>query len=342
VLYRANVLSFIDRMAERGARPFLLLPNSNPHLGGEALLWWQRVVEKADLVRQVYFNATTVSALGPLLGSRRLRTRMRDAARALIAAGFPPSRIGLMLGFHSGSATSGRAGLQPREAWFQYVKLNALAARQVAAELGLGTVWSWGWGTFNEVGNDPDKPTAACVYLWTRDPALCDGPSVAGTSFNTSRTEGQIVLPPGVQCTFVVGQISRASVDRAAAITRDRQQALTALFARVVQRARIAVRPAEITRAETTIVKRRFSGRRAAYLRELRRRKVTLDFARSVIADELRRPRLATVVGPDVNGWTVAGQTKALDTATCLADELPAIGDIRLASELPFLRLSSV
>ena len=29
-------------------------------------------------------------------------------------------------------------------------------------------------------GNDPDKPKAACAWLWTRDHALCDAPALAG------------------------------------------------------------------------------------------------------------------------------------------------------------------
>ena len=35
-----------------------------------------------------------------------------------------------------------------------------------------------------------------------RDPALCDGPGAAGPDFDASRTEGQIALPPGIQCSL--------------------------------------------------------------------------------------------------------------------------------------------
>src|SRR5947208_9173287 len=56
--------------------------------------------------------------------------------------------------------------------------------------------------SFSTAGNDPDKPAAVCVYLWARDPKLCDGPYAAGAGFDASRTEGQIVLPSNVRCTF--------------------------------------------------------------------------------------------------------------------------------------------
>ena len=92
-----------------------------------------------------------------------------------------------MLEFVSG--VYGRNGLKPASAWFDYVKLNALAARQVARELGLPTVWSWGWATYTEKSPfDADKQAAACVYLWTRSQSACDGPAAAGPDFDTSLT----------------------------------------------------------------------------------------------------------------------------------------------------------
>ena len=181
--YRANVLVLLQRLAERGARPFLLLP-SNPYVDREEAVWWQQAAQVADLVREVYFSARTITGHGVLVGSRTLRVRMRDAVDHLTDVGVPPARIGLMLGFQSGGIY-GRHGLQPREAWLRFVKLNALAARHVARERGVGTVWSWGWGTFNTWGADADKPLAACVYLLTRDSSLCDAPSASGPAFNT-------------------------------------------------------------------------------------------------------------------------------------------------------------
>lgn len=332
VQYRANVLSFLRQLAVRGARPFLLVP-SDPSTAGEAASWWQQAAQVADVVREVYFRAPVISAMGPLLGSRAFRQRMRTAVSSLTGIAVPPTRVGLMLGFQSGGIY-GRAGLQPRAAWLQFVKLNALAARQVARELGVGTIWSWGWGTFGPAGADADKPTAACVYLWTRDSSLCNAPAAAGPDFNASLTEGQIVLPAGAHCSVAGGVIASSSLERAARLTGDRAAAFTALFARAVQRARLRVPATAVLQAERGIVRRHFAGSRRRYLRALERRRVTLSFARGVIADELRRRGIA-----DAPAWTVAEQTKALETAICLRDELPASGDERLADRIVFLRL---
>jgi hypothetical protein len=340
--YRADVLALLDGLARRGSRPFLLLPNSQPNLDGDSLLWWQRVAQSADLVRQVYLNAPTVMAQTPLLASRTLRMRLRDAAQRLLSIGLPAARVGLMLGFHSGNTLSGRSGLQPREAWLEYVKLNALAVRQVAGELGLGSIWSWGWGTFNDAGADPDKPAAACVYLWTRGARLCDGPAAAGPAFDTSLTEGQIDFPASVQCTFGPDRIQRSAVEAASALTHDPTLGFSAVFARVVQRAQVRVTSAQILAAQARIIRTKFRGKRASYLAALKRAGLTAATAQNVIADELRRTELAQPAGGDVKGWTETRERAALDAAICRGDELPAVADVRLATYAPFLKLAPV
>ena len=71
--------------------------------------------------------------------------------------------------------------------------------RQVTKELGLESIWSWGWATFSAAGIDRDKAAAACVYLWARDSRLCDGPKAAGAKFDASVGVGQLgSLPKGV------------------------------------------------------------------------------------------------------------------------------------------------
>ena len=59
------------------------------------------------------------------------------------------------------------------------MQIETLAAKEVAGELGLPTLWSWGWATYIPTPPDADKPAAACVYLWARDQSLCDGPATA-------------------------------------------------------------------------------------------------------------------------------------------------------------------
>jgi hypothetical protein len=333
--YRNDVLLLLSRLAQRGARPFLLSP-SNPNTAGDAAAWWHTVASVSDVVREVYFPAPSIVAQGPLLGSRALRVKLRTAVRSLTGIGVPASRVGLMLGFQSGGIY-GRVGLQPLASWLEFVKLNALAARQVAQELGPATIWSWGWGTFNTAGADPDKPAAACVYLWTRDPSLCDGPALGGADFDTSLTEGQILLRPGVQCSVAGGSILTATLTATTRLAGSRDAAFTALLERAVQRGAYPVPGSAILAAERGVVSRRFAGNRRNYLRYLSARRVTLAQARGVLADELRRKTL----GAATPAWSVAQENTALQTATCLGDELPTAGDVRLAARFAPLQLAS-
>ena len=166
--YRANVLALVRGLAARGARPFLLI-NSEPYIGSDdAAAWWRAVAQVADVVPEVYFNGLQLYRQGPVVANRRLRAAFRRNVARLVAIGIPVTRIGIMLGFQSAPGTGGRERLG-RQEWFQVVKWQGLSARQVAGEMKIATVWSWGWGTFSEAGRDPDKPDAACVYLWARD-----------------------------------------------------------------------------------------------------------------------------------------------------------------------------
>ena len=286
--YRANVLALLGGLSARGARPFLLI-SSQPYTRGEAGEWWRQAGQVSDLVPEVYFNASSVMKLGVVLGSRRVRTVMRAAIAAYTDLGISPSRLGMVLGFQT--SPGGRAGLQPSAAWFRYVKLYTLAARQVATELGVGTVWSWGWGTFSAGGADPDpdKPAAACVYLWARDQSLCDGPGTAGPGFDTSLDEGQILLAEGVQCALGSRSFSTAAVGELAQVTGDAGVALSILYARMVEGGRTPVPADRVLDFERRLVSLRFGGSRTAYLAALRSRGATVAVARGAIEDALRR-----------------------------------------------------
>ena len=52
---------------------------------------------------------------GIILGSRRMRTTMRNAIAAYTAIGIPVSKLGMVLGFQSGPGAGGREGLSPRD-----------------------------------------------------------------------------------------------------------------------------------------------------------------------------------------------------------------------------------
>ena len=143
-------------------------------------------------------------------------------------------------------------------------------------------VWSWGWPSFSVAGNDPDKPAAACVYLWTRDPKLCDGPALAGAGFNASLTEGQIELPAERALhASARGTIAKSDVARAAALTGDLGSAATALL-----RTRRAARRAAGRSAD------RARGRARDRARPLRRQRRALPRrARCGAPDARRRAR---------------------------------------------------
>lgn len=346
--YRANVLALVRRLAERGAVPVLLI-HGNPVFAGEAAPWWREVGALGHVVYEAYYKAPNIARLGRIVGPRRVRLGMRSIVRSLVAAGVPRRRIGLMLGFQTSPGKAGREGLQPSSAWFRYVKWNALAARQVAEDERLTTIWSWGWGTLGPNAADPDKPAAACVYLWARNSRLCDGKTAAGPGFDASLVEGPIAVPDAHQCLSVAGKLPRATVAAHVALTRDLDAAITATFVRQVLRKAIAVPSAEVTAAEDAVVARAFGGLRDAYLAELQRSGVSVAVARGILEDSVRRERIAALAGPLAPlTWVADRVSAAIETATCRGDRLPGGGDfprtdrresagVPLGAALPFL-----
>ena len=290
--YRANVLDVLRQIAGRGALP-LLLVSARPYTGGEALDWWLRASEVSYLIREVYFPSPPVMRSGAVIGSRTMRRTFREGVAPLSAIGIPPERLGLVLGFQSGLGKGGREGLLPTSTWLRFVKLQTLAAKQVAGELELGTVVSWGWGTFDQAGADADKPKAACVYLWARDEGLCDGLAAAGAGFNASRDEGQITLAATERCNLDGTRLKKADVAALAAVTRDSDVALSGLFARTVESAGHPVAASRVLEIERSIVDVRFGGSRASYESALRAKRASVAIARGIIADQLRREDIA-------------------------------------------------
>ncbi len=244
----------------------------------------------SDIVQEVYFKAPAIYAQGPLAG-RNLRVAFRAALAPYLALGIQPARLGLMLGFQSGPDQGGREGLQPLAAWLQVVKLQALASYQVALDTQLQSVWSWGWGTFNASGADKDKPVAACVYLWARNPALCpQAPTLAGPGFDLSRSDGLIQLPPNILCNFQGGQLTVSDRDAASRLAGGPVRALTALLERsILTTAAPTVTSNDVRKAERGIIAVRFDGDRQAFLDALARKGLTEDDAFQILGDQLRR-----------------------------------------------------
>jgi len=295
--YRANVLEFLRRLAADGGQPWLLV-NSTPSTAGEAADWWRSVAQVAGIVREVYFNANQIYGEGPVLGSRVLRQNFRSAILDFTRTGIPTSKLGLFLGFQTTLRTGGREGLNPPRAWFETVKLQAFAAEQVAKEMRLNSIWSWGWAEYpTEPGEiDPDKARAACVYLWARDPKLCNGPGAAGKAFDRSRTEGQLNLPGGLRCKIDgVGLVPWSSIRPLVTLTGDEELAFSNAYARALEASMARIAPAQVLAAERSIVVAHFRGSRSSYLRALADAHAAVVVARAVLADELRRKRIESL-----------------------------------------------
>jgi hypothetical protein len=284
--YRRNVMIYVQTLAARGARPVLLVP-SEPYMGDVAGDWWREVAKYADIVRESYFSAPRIGKMGPFAGSRALRDIFRRRVASFTDAGIPTRKLGIMLGFHTTPGLGGR-DRAPLGQWLEVTKLQTLAAKQVAKEVGLRSVWSWGWGVWSVAEDDPDKPLAACVYLWTRNPTLCNGPKVAGRKFNTSRTEGQLVFPAGARCTLAGKRIDLSDIRALTSVTGDPNVAFTAVFARAVASLSAPLKSDRIAAAERAVVSSRF-GSFAGYRAALARAHASPAAARGVIADELRR-----------------------------------------------------
>jgi len=140
--------------------------------------------------------------------------------------------------------------------------------------------------------HDSDKEGTACVYLWTRDPSLCDAPALAGPDFDTSLTDGQISLPAGQQCSFGLDAVPLSAVSGLTRLTGDREIAYSALLARIAEsRARI-VTPEDVLAAERAVIRTRFRGGRGLYMQALTTAGASLGTARAILADELRRVRI--------------------------------------------------
>ena len=290
--YRANVLALIQDIAALGAHPVLLIP-AKVYAGGDALAWWQQVSAAAEIVREAYVPATVTWKQGPVLGNRNLRNAYRDDVTNLTAMGIPPNKVGLMVSFATTTGFGGRNGLEPASAWFQVAKWQALAVEQVAAETGIASVWSWGWGRWSAGELDPEKGHAACVWLWTRSPSLCDAPTQLGPGFNTSLKEGQLsLLSAGAQCLIGRRALSNAAIQQLQLLTSDRETAYSALFERLVESDQSPVPTSAVLVAERGVILQSFGGSRAAYVNALQQANASVSVARGVLGDQLRRARV--------------------------------------------------
>jgi hypothetical protein len=290
--YRANVLALLQQLASSGAHPVLLIPKA-PYTGGDAGEWWTQVARVAEIVREIYVPANLTWKQGAVLGNRNLRNAYRHAVTTVTDAGIPPNRVGIMVSFATTQGFGGRNGLSPPSAWYDVAKWQALAAKQVAAETGLASIWSWGWGEWNAAEKDPAKPYAMCAWMWARSPTFCNAPKAIGASFDASLKEGQLsLLPAGTQCLVGKRSLRVADVSRLQAVTGDPASAFSAAYERLVESTYTPVSPSEVLRAERAVIAQSFGGSRSAYVAALRNAHATVAVARGVLGDELRRARV--------------------------------------------------
>jgi hypothetical protein len=292
--YRANVLLFLQTLRAKGAQPWLLV-NSAPATADDAGDWWRSVADVSSIVREIYFPAPLLYKQGPVLGSRTLRQSFRKGILDFTRIGIPVSKLGIFLGFQTTKGTGGREGLAA-EPWFRTVKWQVLAARYVAREMNFNSIWSWGWAEWKTTPgeHDPAKQTAACVYLWTRDPNLCNGPASAGKGFVRSLSEGQPTLAPGFRCHFAGADVKWGVINPIVRLTGDPELGFSAAFARAIEQRTAGVTFGEILAAERALISRRFGGSGAAYRAAVREANISLPTARAVIGDQLRRARIAS------------------------------------------------
>jgi hypothetical protein len=291
--YRANVLLFLQTLRARGAQPWLLV-NSPPYTAGEARDWWRAVTDVAGLVREIYFPAPMLYNAGPVVANRMLRQSFRAGILDFTRIGVPVSKLGIYLGFQTTKGTGGREGLAA-EPWYRTVKWQVLAAGYVAREMHFHSIWSWGWAEWPTTPgeHDPKKPVAACVYLWTRNPHLCNGPGAAGKGFVRSLAEGQPTLAAGLRCRFPGANVGWAAINPILALTGDPELAFSAAFARAIEQRAARVTYGDVLAAEHSLISSRFGGSRGAYRAAIAEAHTNLAVARSVIGDQLRRARIA-------------------------------------------------
>jgi hypothetical protein len=354
--YRSNVLELLRRLHARGAHPYLLVTTSpRPFTASaEAADWWRQVAQVSDVVLQVHFNGRQLYRRGPLGAGRKRRTTMRAALARFTALGIPHQRLGLLHGFQSGRGAGGREGL-PLSRWLRVVKWEVLAARQVIAETvaagtPLGSDWSWGWGDFPTLSRvDRQKPVTACVYLWARNPALCNGPRRAArvrVRYNASLREGRIALAPNIECQIGRDEVPTAAVARFSELRAQagpigRELALAALFQRVLESRRASVNPDAVFRAEQRLIAARFGGDAFAYAATLAAANADLATARHIIGEQLRRRAISRALPRRMSfrKWSLRQQRRAIARAVCVRDDPPPLGVIDLTRWLPFLRI---
>ena len=285
----------------------MLLITARPYTGGDAADWWQQAAAVAEIVREDYVPATSdVEARADPrqpqppervpAGGRRPHVD-RDPAEPRRADGQLRDDEGLR------RPQRPRAGRRRGTRWRSG---RQLAAQQVAAETGIASVWSWGWGDVERRragSRQAVRRSARGSGRGRRRSATRRRRSAPG--FDASRTEGQ--LSAARRRDAVRRRAGRRCRTRrsssSSCVTGDRETGVQrALRAARRERRRRRCSTAERPRRRAGGDRcRRFGGSRAAYVaalaagaRERRRSRA------AILGDQLRRAQVeATLAAPD-------------------------------------------
>ena len=124
--------------------------------------------------------------------------------------------------------------------------------------------------------------------------------------------------------------LSNDAIQRLQLVTGERDTAYSALYERLVESGRVPVPGSEVLAAERAVIAQEFEGSRGAYLAALRQAHASVDIARGVLGDQLRRAKLEATLG--------AGHPSASEVQT-FYDSYPDLL-VRLVQAKPAPRLA--
>src|SRR5581483_1649674 len=91
-------------------------------------------------------------------------------------------------------------------------------------------------------------------------------------------------LPPGVQCTFPDGKITRSQLNHLSVLTGDADVALSALLGRLVESRQVTIPTATVSAVEASLIRTHFRGSRSLFVDALAKAQADESSARAVLA----------------------------------------------------------
>ena len=139
----------------------------------------------------------------------------------------------------------------------------------------------------------PTSPRPLAYGSGRGPPLSATGPAQRAPAGTRRRPKASSRCRGGVQCTVGKDRVAESSIAQLETLTGDRDVAYSAAFARTVERRLATVTLPEVLAAEHRVISSRFNGSRSAYYAALARAGVSRSLARGILADELRRAKVA-------------------------------------------------